>query len=363
MSTKSLLTKVASCVTIVSIVVGVSVVHVELAHAAALYNLSDTLSTVSAGDASDHTIQFVTPTGVSTGEDISITFPVGWDLNNLATTSINFGTSTSASCSGFSYAPINTVASGLTWGVATTTTTLTLTSGTAVVPANRCVQFKLGSNATFETTTATTTILNPSSATTSIITIGGSFGDMGLISVTILSDDAVALSGTVNQSISFTISTTTIYFGTLGSGGAKYASSTNSSGDSTETVAHTLSVGTNASYGFTVTVRGQTLTSQQNPANTISAIGGSIASSTPGTEQFGIRATESGGTGVTVSSPYSYATSYGYGATATTSSTFAVGSGSTQTSTLSLRYITNISAVTEAGTYSTNLNYVATANY
>lgn len=352
----------ASLATIIALVVGASIVHVELAYAAALSNLSDTLSSVKANTLSDHTIQFVTPSGVSAGQNISITFPVGWNLGNLSTTSVDFATSTSATCSGFTDALVSNTASGLTWGISTTSQSLTITSGTAVIPANRCVQIEIGGNATSQAN-GTTTYTNPSTATTSLISIAGSFGDTGIISVTILTDDTVAMTGTVNQSLTFTISTTTIYFGTLSSSGAKFASSTNASGDSTETIAHTLGVSTNASYGFTVTVRGQTLTSQQNSLNTISAIGASIASSTIGTEQFGIRATESGGTGVSLSSPYSFSTSYGYGATATTSSTFAVGTGATGLSTISLRYVTNIAAITEAGTYAANLNYVATANF
>jgi hypothetical protein len=181
--------------------------------------------------------------------------------------------------------------------------------------------------------------------------------------VTILNDDQVAVTGTVAQSLTFTISTSTIYFGTLSSGAAKFASSTNTSGDSTETIAHTLAVSTNAASGFTITVRGQTLTSQENSANTITAIGGTAASSTAGTEQFAIRATESGGSGVTVDPTFSAATSYGYDATATTSATFATGSGATPASTLSLRYLANIAAITEAGTYAATLTYVATANF
>jgi hypothetical protein len=165
------------------------------------------------------------------------------------------------------------------------------------------------------------------------------------------------------QSLSFTISTTTIYFGTLGSGAAKFASSTNTAGDSTETSAHNLQVGTNAPSGYTITVRGQTLTSQQNSANTVTAIGATAASSTPGTEQFGIRATASGGTGFSVSSPFNFSTSYGYSATATTSATLATGSGSTNTTTYSMFYLANIAALTEAGTYAANLVYVATANF
>lgn len=358
----SVYSKIASLLTIVSIVVGVSMVHVELVHAAAMSSLSDTLSSVKANTLSDHTIQFVTPTGVSAAGTLTVTFPSGWSLGSLSTTSVDFATSTSATCSGFTDALVSNTASGLTWGVSTTSSSITLTSGTAVIPANRCVQIEIGGNATSQVT-GTTTYTNPATATTSVLTLSASSGDTGTITVNIITNDTVTMTGTVNQSLTFTISTTTIYFGNLSSTGAKFASSTNASGDSTETIAHTLAVSTNGSSGFTVTVRGQTLTSQQNSANTITAIGASIASSTTGIEQFGIRATEAGGTGVTLSSPFNYATSYGYAATATTSATFAVGTGPTLTSTLSLRYVTNIAAVTEAGTYAANLNYVATANF
>ncbi len=353
----------ASFITILSIVVGASVVHVELAFAASLSSLSDTLSSVKVSALSNHTIQFVTPTGVTAGQNISITFPNGWTLGSLNASSTDFATSTSASCSGFSDALLKDgAASTLTWGVATTSQSLTLTSGTAVIPANRCVQIRIGTNAVFQAS-GTQQITNPASATSSIISIAGTFGDTGTITVNIINDDTVSMTGTVNQSLSFVISTSTIYFGTLGTGGAKFASSTNTAGDATETIAHTLAVGTNAPSGFSLTVRGQTLTSQQNASNTIDAIGGTAASSTPTFEQFGFRASESGGTAVTVSAPYSFATSYGYAATATSSSLLAVGTGATPVSTLSLRYLTNVAAITEAGTYAANLVYVATANF
>ncbi len=354
-----------SCVSflvILGIVIGASVTHVELVLAASLTTLSDTQSTVKANTLSDHTIQFVIPSGISAAQAITITFPNGWNLGALGAVSTDFATSTSATCSGFTDALLaNGAASGLTWGVATTSQTISITSGTAVIPANRCVQIKLGANA-FSQASGTSQITNPSSATSSVILISAG-ADSGSVTVNILTDDTVAMTGTVNQSLSFTISTSTIYFGTLGSGAAKFASSTNILGDTVESVAHTLGVSTNAPSGFTVSVRGQTMTSQQNASNTITAIGASAASSTPSTEQFGFRATESGGTGVTVSVPYSSPTSYGYSATATTSATLATGSGATTLSTLSLRYVTNIAAITEAGTYAANLIYVATANF
>ncbi len=360
---KNLITSFVSFFTILSIVIGASIVHVELAYAAALTTLSDTQSTLKVSTLSDHTIQFVTQSGVSAGQNITVTFPVGYATGTFALLNFDFATSTSAVCSGFTDAPLANSPSGLTWGVAASSSLgFTITSGTATIPANRCIQIRVGGNATFGGT-GTSTITNPASPGAYSISISGTFGDTGVISEYIVTDDTVALTGTVQQSLTFTISTTTIYFGTLGAGAAKFASSTNPAGDTVETIAHTLAVGTNAPSGFALSVRGQTLTSQQNSNNTISVIGASAASSTPGTEQFGIRATESGGVGTVVADPFSYPTSYGYNATATTSATFATGSGSTPTSTYSLRYVANIGAITEAGVYAANLLYVATANF
>ena len=359
MFSNQLLKSISSFFTILAIVLGTSIVHVDLVYAAALTTLSDTQSSVKVSTVSDHTFQFVTPTGVAASGTISVTFPVGWTLGALGTTSIALATSTSATCSGFTDAIINVNQSNLTWGVSTTTTSVTLTSGTAVIPANRCIQVRLGSNATVN---GTTTITNPSSATSSILTVTAGV-DSGRITANIITNDTVSMTGTVAQSLSFTISTTTIYFGTLSSSDDKYASSTNSAGDSSETSAHNLQVGTNAPSGYTITVRGQTLTSQQNSANTVTAIGSSPVVSALGTEQFGLRATASGGTGSAIDSTFASTTAYGYDGTATTSAILATGSGSTNTTTYSMFYLANIAPLTEAGTYAANLVYVATANF
>ncbi len=348
-------------VAIVSLVVSSSM-HIGLVFAAALNTLSNTQTSLKVSTLSDHTIQFVTPTGIGAGQDVTLTFPAQYTMGSFAVTNVDFATSTSASCSGFNEEPLAGSASGATWGIAQLGQVITLTSGTAAIPANRCVRIKIGSHASFGGA-GVSQITNPGTPNYYTLTIGGSFGDSGLITTNIITDDTVALTGTVTQSLTFSISTSTIYFGILSSGSAKFASSTNTAGDTTETIAHTFLVGTNAPSGFAVTVIGQTLTSQQNSNNTITAIGASAASSTPGNEQFGLRATESGGVGTAVSSPYAFTTSYAYNSTATTSSILATGSGSTPTATYSVRYLANVGAVTEAGTYAANLVYIATANF
>ncbi|MBP6949221.1 MAG: hypothetical protein KBB50_04095, partial [Candidatus Pacebacteria bacterium] len=147
------------------------------------------------------------------------------------------------------------------------------------------------------------------------------------------------------QSISFSISTSTLYLGTLSSVQTRYASSTGEDGSDTEVEAHTVQVSTNAASGYFVTVQGATLTSG---LNTISAIGGVASAPVIGTEQFGLKVTASGGSG-TVVSPYN-GTGFAYSATATTSSQIASAtSGDDITTTYSIRYMANTSNVTDYG--------------
>ncbi|MEN9881106.1 MAG: hypothetical protein RLZZ308_289 [Candidatus Parcubacteria bacterium] len=161
------------------------------------------------------------------------------------------------------------------------------------------------------------------------------------------------------QSLTLILSTSTIYLGQASPVIARYASSTNSSGSDTEVEAHTLQVLTNASNGYMLTVRGQTLNAG---IYTVNAIGGTNTVSTIGTEQFGLRVTSSGGSG-TVTAPYA-ASGFAYAGTATTSSQVASASvGDNATTTFSVRYVTNISALTEPENYTTGLVYVVTANF
>lgn len=345
-----------------SVIVAGSLLFTGFVFAGALNTLSNTQSSLKIGTLSDHTIQFVTPSGVAAGQAITLSFPAQYTMGSFSVSNVDFGTSTSATCSSFNEETLASSPSGSTWGVAQSGQDITITSGTASIPANRCIRIKIGSNASVGGT-GVSQITNPGTSNFYTLSIGGTFGDSGLITTNIIPDDAVALTGIVSQSLTFSISTSTLYFGILSSGAAKFASSSNSAGDTLETVAHTFEVGTNAASGFVVTVIGSTLTSQQNVTNTITAIGAGAASSTPGNEQFGIRITESGGIGTIVVPPYSYATSYAYNSNATTSSTVASGSGSTPTATYSVRYLANINAMTEAGNYAANLVYVATANF
>jgi len=161
------------------------------------------------------------------------------------------------------------------------------------------------------------------------------------------------------QTLSFSISTSTLYFGLVSPVSTRYASSTNVFGGGIEAEAHTLTINTNAVNGYTITAQGATLNAS---GAYIQAIGATATTSLVGTEQFGLRMTASGGSGV-VTSPYN-GTGFAYAATATTSSQVASATvGDNATTTYSVRYLANVAPITVSAVYGANIVYVATANF
>lgn len=157
-----------------------------------------------------------------------------------------------------------------------------------------------------------------------------------------------------DQYLTFSIADTAVELGTLSDSAA--------GADSNELV-----VDTNASNGYSVTVAGSTLTSG---ANTISAVGATAAASTPGTEQFGINLVANSAPAIgldpagtapigSAAGQYGIADSFAFNPGDTIAS---AGSATNQT-TFTVSYLANISASTEAGTYTTTLTYSATANF
>ncbi len=166
---------------------------------------------------------------------------------------------------------------------------------------------------------------------------------------------------TIVPTITFTISDNSVGFGTLSSSANRYATG-NLLGSPTEpTNAHTITAATNGTNGYVITAQGTTLASG---INSVSAISGGPTTLTTGFEQFGIRAIATGGSG-SVASPYNggSSTSYGYSATPTVPVSFASSSGVTTTTTYDVNYAANISTLTEAGNYSTNITYIMTSTF
>jgi hypothetical protein len=172
---------------------------------------------------------------------------------------------------------------------------------------------KIGLNATDTTGSGPGShqITNPS-AGTGTITIAGTFGDTGTISIPIIDDDQVSVTASVDQSVTFDIDTAisdtntntpyTVALGTLTTANA-------SNSDESAINSIWLDVGTNASGGVNVTVTSANgaLVSTSTPADTIPSATATMAA---GVANYGIcvkSATTTSGT-LTKASPFNGAT-------------------------------------------------------
>ena len=332
------------------------------AYAANLTSISDTLDTLVSSADADHTILFVTPTGVESSTD-TITI----DFTDFTTTSVAFGDidlaeDNDGGCDGsWTDKTLAATAAAGTWGAAIAADVLTLTPPTDAasgeIDAGYCVQVQIGTNAAG----GTNQINNPADTNTHVLEIAGNFGDDGQFALDFVADDSVNVTATVDPSITFAISDTAIGFGDLTSANARWANAA-ATGSDTDVAAHTISIGTNATDGYIVTYNGATLTSGSDTI-TVAALTDN-ADGNPGTEEFGM--------GFSTDGDATIATGYDHNATpanrdwtfvASTTTTIASETGPTATETISAYYLGNIAANTEAGSYSTDITYLATATF
>lgn len=231
-------------------------VSLPFAQAANVTNLSVTLSDSAPAASADHTITFVTPTGVAEGETIVIDFSDGpFATGTVDHTDVEFfngatNISPASSCVGsdpasavFSPGPVLTI---------------TLCSGNGEsVPANGTTTILIGENATGGDAQLT----NPALGTYDILVTAGS-EDTGKTIVAIV--DPVTVKASVDTTFSFEVEGVG---GGAGSGvtvnGEDVTGTTTPSeinfgtlvGGTATTAAQQLIVSTNASYGFVVTVQ------------------------------------------------------------------------------------------------------------
>ncbi len=222
------------------------------AEASSITSASDTLSNSAPSVASNHTVAFTSPNGMTAGQTITITFPAQFTIPALGVEDFDL----TASGTEQTIAPTN--GSGI-WGVSTSSQTITFTSPSNVGQASSTpFSIEIGSHAAAGGA-GNTQIVNPSATTSYPIDIDGTSPDDGQIRVAII--DQVTMTASVDTSLTFTVS------------GVAASSSVNSSPTTTsatstsvslpfgtlninvsKTLAQDLSVTTNASNGYSVTV-------------------------------------------------------------------------------------------------------------
>lgn len=160
-------------------------------------------------------------------------------------------------------------------------------------------------------------------------------------------------------SLTFSIDDVSVGFGTLSSSAATFANGART-GSASEVEAHKITVTTNATSGYVVTINSTNSLKILGDTPTVTEIGGTNTASNPGTEQFGMRMTVSSGNG-TVSAPYA-ASGFAYDM-ANFPDEVATGAGDGTSDVYSARYLANIALTTEPGDYRTNVTYIATGTF
>ena len=251
------------------------------ANAAQLTTLSDTLSTSQPNTASNHTIQFTTPSGVAAdGSTITVTLPSGFGMGSVGEDDVDIADDgvdlTTAGVCGATNAAVT---------VASQTITIEICSGGGgAIAASSVVTIEIGDNATASGLGANQ-VTNHATEGSYELAIGGTMADEGYTQLVII--ESVLVTGEVETYFEFSIAgvdegetvnadatqtfatttATTVPFGTVS--------------PSTEYVlAQDLAVTTNAGDGFTVTVEASTDLTATNGA-TIDSFTDGTGTSTP----------------------------------------------------------------------------------
>ncbi len=249
------------------------------ASAANLTTVSDTLSDSDRGVVSNHTIRFTSPNGIMSSSTVRLTFPAGFTLPGAG-----FNFNDLDVTSNGSDILLGATAQGSQWAVGTTSSTITLTTSGANVSSSSVIVVKIGTNAT-SGATGDSQITNPAAAGSYEITIDGTMTDFGATRVAIIDD--VDVTANVDTSFTFTISG-------VATGTAINGSATTTAGSSTATsipfgtlsagtttiMAQALSVVTNATNGFVVTVE-QSQSLQSSTGADINAFPNGVSTNTP----------------------------------------------------------------------------------
>lgn len=222
------------------------------AQAANVTYLSDLLSDSAPAASSNHTIEFLAPSGVAAGQTMTATFPAGFNLSTVVFGDVDLevnGTDKTLAAT----------PSGTTWGAAVSGQTLTITSGTDTIGGTATITVKIGTNADAGGT-GVNQIVNPTPAggnQSYQIDIAGTMADSGHTRVVIL--NTVLVTAKVDTTFNFTVTgmatSSTVNGATLsGTSGSTTLPYGTLAALTPEILGQQLAVTTNAANGFQVTV-------------------------------------------------------------------------------------------------------------
>ncbi|MBI4591912.1 fibronectin type III domain-containing protein [Candidatus Uhrbacteria bacterium] len=181
---------------IAAVVITAVMVGVWPSFAATLTSANDYPSTLQVSQSANHTVLFTTPTGISEGSTITLTFASAFDTSLLSEDDVDIADdgvdlTTAETCSGSEKASIT---------AASDVVTITICGGDGgAIAATSVVSIEMGTHAS-SSGTGVDQVTNPSSTGNYYIAIGGTFADSGSIILPIGGDDTFAVTATVPSS-------------------------------------------------------------------------------------------------------------------------------------------------------------------
>jgi hypothetical protein len=326
------------------------------AYAANLTTISDTMSRIKVSEAANHTIEFVTPTGVDASTDtITLTFDDtgdSFDFGSVSEADIDLAVDDDGGCDGTWTDKTVAAAPGAgSWGASVNATndviTLTAPSDatTGEITAGVCVQIEIGTNAA-NGGAGTNQITNPSVAATYVVDIAGTFGDSGAYEVDIVSDDQIQITASVDPTLDVVFSSNTCALGVLSS-------------TTIETCSYDITVSTNSTNGYEATIVEDG--DLRNAVDSIADAGGTV---TAGTEGYGVGTSKAGQTITQNAACTDGAGGSQSGSSLTgTEQQFASATGPVSSDATTMCHLASVSGATPAGSYSQTATIIVTASY
>jgi hypothetical protein len=238
---------IATFVAIALVAWAAGAAYVRTAEAVNVTDVYDLLSTSATSTASNHTIVFVSPTGISAGQTITLSFDSAGSNFDLT---------------GIGEEDIDILEDGVDqpdteFTVGTTTNTITITSGTLAIAAGASTTIRIGLHAV-SSGSPDSQIINPATQGSYKVAIAGTMTDSGNTEVAII--DSVYVTANVTTSFSFivtgfaSVGTDVNGTTTTGTTSASELPFGNLTAGVIETLSQDLQVTTNAINGFAVTV-------------------------------------------------------------------------------------------------------------
>ncbi len=179
----------------------VSLLYLTLhqAKAGLVASFSDELSSQTISTAANHTVNFTNSSVFSPDKTLELYFESGFDLTQIDYTDIDL----LADDVNKNLGSVPGTGVGSNIGVTISGQTIIFTQNdTDTIAAGSVITIKVGANASHQTI-GDQQIYNPETAEVYYISLSGSFGDMGTISVQILTTDTVGFKATIEPSLSF----------------------------------------------------------------------------------------------------------------------------------------------------------------